>query len=118
MSQSATVQALDAHMKYPNNSGLTPLGHAVLILPCEDDLKTEFIAIPDTVKRNVMIANQECIVIAVGPNAWDGEPTARAKPGDRVLVTQYTGYTTTTTADKRMYRLVNDRDIFCRIDWR
>jgi co-chaperonin GroES (HSP10) len=35
--------------------------------------------------------------------------------GDRVLVTQFAGMMAKGPADGQMYRLVNDRDIFCAI---
>ena len=58
-------------------------------------------------------------MVAIGPLAWKDEAGARAKVGDKVLVTKYAGYLAGQgqTADGLEYRLVNDRDIFARIDW-
>lgn len=101
----------------PNNSGLTPLGHAILVQPYEPEVQSSVIQIPEHVQRAMNMADQRAIVIAIGPNAWEGEGLARAKPGDKVLVTKFAGYFTNQTKDGKAYRLVNDRDIFCRIDW-
>lgn len=102
---------------FENTSGLQPLGHAVLVRTYEPEVQQGMIQIPEHVKRSMNIADQRCVVIAVGPSAWENESSARARPGDRVLVTQYAGYITNHTKDGYTYRLVNDRDIFCRIDF-
>ena len=101
-----------------NTSGLVPLGFAVLVKPYTPEIKKGIIEIPKSVQQSQQAMDQRAIVIAVGPLAWRGEE-ARAKPGDRVLVTKFAGYIAGEgqTADKQEYRVVNDRDIFCRIDW-
>lgn len=100
-----------------NMSGLTPLGHAVLVETYEPEVRGGLIAIPDTVKAAMQSVEQRCRVIAVGPSAWEDEKCQRAQAGDKVLVTKFAGYVTNQTKDGKSYRLVNDRDIFCRIDW-
>ncbi len=102
---------------FENTSGLQPLGHAVLVRTYEPEIQQGVIQIPENVRRSMHVADQRCVVIAVGPNAWEQESAARAAPGDRVLVTQYAGFITNQTKDGHTYRLVNDRDIFCRIDF-
>ena len=119
LSQNGT--GLDAHAvyKFPNPSGLMPLGHAVLVRPYIPEIKktNSMIVIPDQVRQSMQSVDQRAVVIAVGPLAWENEGLARAKPGDKVLVTRFAGYITDQTEDGAEYRLVNDRDIFCRIDW-
>lgn len=118
VSQSSLKTATpDLDLLYLNRSGLSPLGHAVLLKPYEPELRQGTIIIPDNVRQSMHMADQRAVVVAVGPNAWDNEPSHRAKPGDRVLVTKYAGYVTTETQDGQLYRLVNDQDIFCRVDW-
>lgn len=102
---------------YPNPSGLSPLGHAVLVRTYEPEVQRGLIQIPDNVKAAMQTVEQRCVVVAVGPCAWSDEPSPRARPGDRVLVTKYAGFVTTQTKDGQSYRLVNARDIFCKIDW-
>src|SRR5690348_5626609 len=100
-----------------NPSGVAPLGHAVLVAPYEPELKAGSIVIPENVQASMQAVNQRAIVVAIGPTAWADEPCPRAKVGDKVLVTKYAGYVTTQTKDKKLYRIVNDRDIFARLDW-
>lgn len=98
-----------------NTSGLEPLGRAVLIEMVElDELKTKVIQIPDHVRRNSAVMEQRAIVVAVGSEAWHDERKPRCAPGDKVIVTRMAGYMAT-GADGKIYRMVNDRDIFCRV---
>lgn len=98
-----------------NESGLEPRGVAVLIKPYEPERAKGMIELPDFVKGKMAMVNQRAVVVAVGPNAWYDEREARALPGDRVLVTQFAGMMAEGPLDGQQYRLVNDRDIFCRI---
>lgn len=98
-----------------NLSGLKPLGRAVLVRMVElDDMKTERIVIPAHVKSSSATVEQRAEVVAVGSAAWEDEKEPRCAPGDRVLVTKFAGYVTVGD-DEQIYRLVNDRDIFCLI---
>lgn len=113
--------------KMVNTSGLVPLGRAVLVRMVElEDLKTEVIAIPDHVRQSSSVMEQRAEVIAVGSTAWEDEAIMfcgfplwkrpRAKVGDRVIVTKMAGYIAKGPRDQKLYRMVNDRDIFCRIE--
>ncbi len=97
-----------------NNSGLAPLGRAVLIMHYEPEKKDSLIEIPDFIQDRTLMVEQRAIVVEVGPACWPDEP-ARAKPGDKVLIAKMSGYMSTGPADGKRYRLVNDRDIFCAI---
>lgn len=98
-----------------NESGLKPLGRAVLVRPYEPEIKNSVIVIPKSAADRQTMAESRVIVIEAGPSAWEDEPGPRAKPGDKVLVTKFAGYQAVGTADGVQYRLVNDRDIFCQI---
>lgn len=98
-----------------NESGLEPRGVAVLIQTYEPERKGALIEIPDSVKGRMDMVDSRAVVIAVGPQAWYDESQPRAWPGDRVLVTKYAGFMAKGPKDGKMYRLVNDRDIFCAI---
>lgn len=132
MTQHAMVHALNnpqnqmelnIPMPFENTSGLAPLGHAVLVRPYTPEMDRarvqSKIIIPESVDRSTINADQRCIVIEVGPNAWDDEGRARAKPGDKVLVTAFAGYSILPkdSKDGQFYRVVKDQDIFCRIDF-
>jgi co-chaperonin GroES (HSP10) len=98
-----------------NTSGVSPLGRAVLVEYYEPERKESLIFIPESVRKGEVLMEQRAVVVEVGPTAWPNEPP-RAKPGDRVLIAAFTGYATKGPADGRLYRIVNDQDIFARID--
>jgi len=99
-----------------NTSGLEPKGRAVLLRMVEiEDMKTTLIEIPEHVRQNSAVMEQRAEVIAVGAEAWADEREPRAAPGDKVIVTKLAGYITKGPADGKLYRLINDRDLFCRI---
>lgn len=99
-----------------NSSGLEPLGRAVLVRMVElEEMKTKLIAIPDNVRKNSAVMEQRAIVVAIGPEAWSDEKSPRCVTGDKVIVTRMAGYMTKGPADDKLYRMVNDRDIFCKI---
>jgi co-chaperonin GroES (HSP10) len=99
-----------------NKSGLKPLGRAVLVEPYEKELSRTTIAVPDTVRERTQMVETRAIVIEAGPAAWDDEPVPRAQPGDRVLISRFSGSMAKGTADGKTYRLVNDTDIYCQIE--
>ena len=103
-------------MNVENKSGLKPLGRAVLIEPYSPALGSTLIHIPDDVMGREQMVEQRATVIAVGESAWHDEPNPRAKVGDKVLVARYAGFQAQGTADGRMYRFINDRDIFAAIE--
>jgi co-chaperonin GroES (HSP10) len=102
-------------MTTSNNSGLEPRGHAVLVKPYEPDFQSSIIAIPDSYGDRNKMAENRAIIVAVGNAAWDEEPEHRAVPGDKVLITRYAGVMARGPADGEIYRLINDRDVYCRI---
>ena len=98
-----------------NNSGLSPRGVAVLVKQYEPERKGGQIVIPDAVQGRMSMVDNRAVVVAIGPGAWHDEPEPRAKVGERVLITKFAGFMAKGPQDGQMYRLVNDRDIFCAI---
>jgi co-chaperonin GroES (HSP10) len=98
-----------------NPSGLKPLGKAVLIRAYTPERKASVIELPAQVQNSMAMVDNRAVVVEVGVAAWDDEVAPRAAPGDRVLVTKFAGFMATGPADGKLYRLVNDRDIFCAI---
>jgi co-chaperonin GroES (HSP10) len=98
-----------------NESGLHPKGHAVLVKPYEAELLSSIIEIPATVKDSLEVLETRVVVLEVGGSAWQDEREPRAVVGDCVFVTKFAGFVCA-GADGRLYRLVNDRDVFCNID--
>ena len=99
-----------------NESGLKPLGRAVLVKPYEPERASSLIVMPDNVEANQLMVEQRAIVVAVGATCWHDEPAARAQGGDKVLISRFSGYMAKGTKDGKQYRFVNDRDIFAAID--
>lgn len=99
-----------------NTSGLKPLGRAVLIEMLKaNDPKRGMIEIPQHVRESSTIMEQHAKVIAIGACCWNDEPEPRCGVGDKVIVTKMAGYVTRGPADGKLYRMVNDRDVFCKI---
>jgi chaperonin GroES len=97
-----------------NNSGLTPLGRAVLLEPFKVERKTKGgIVLPDSVVQRDELAEQKARVVEVGPHAWRGE-TPWAKVGDLIVFSKWAGHACVGPLDKKQYRVVNDNDIFMR----
>ena len=101
--------------KVENESGLKPLGRAVLVEDYQPERKSGVIVLPDSVAKRESSIEQRARVVEVGPEAWEEEKVPRARPGDLVLVAKYSGYLAMGPNDEKWYRLVNDRDIFAGI---
>ncbi len=115
MGQSEHVIAAQAAGMELNKSGLEPAGVAVLVRQYMPRAKDSKIVIPEHAQTRVAMVDTMAEVIAVGPSAWHDEPRPRAAVGDIVLITKFAGFVAIGPADKCVYRLVNDRDIFCRV---
>jgi len=99
-----------------NTSGLKPLGRAVLVKPYTTEATTPTgIILPDSVRQKDQLAEQRAIVVEIGPTAWAGEPVPRAKVGDKILFSKWSGYQAVGPGDQGVYRVVNDSDIFMQI---
>lgn len=99
-----------------NLSGLRPLGCAVLIEPYEPEVAKTTIALPPQVRERTTMVEMRAVVIEIGPECWKEESQPRARPGDKVFITKFAGHMAVGPKDGKQYRLVNDRDIFCRIE--
>ena len=97
-----------------NLSGLEPLGRAVLVAPYEPEKVGSLIEIPEFVKERTTAVDTRVVIVAIGPNCWPDE-RARAVPGDKVLISKMAGHVARGTADGKLYRFINDRDVFARI---
>jgi len=100
-----------------NESGLKPLGKAVLVKPYQPERKGGMIVIPANVQGRQAMIDHRATVVEVGADAWSDEPQPRAKPGDRVMIAAFSGFMSIGPADGQQYRIVNDRDIFCAITY-
>jgi len=90
-----------------NKSGLKPLGYRVIIETKEHKQTTEGgIYLPPTVSEREEMAQMEGVLVAKGPEAWDGEGP---ELGSKVLFAKYAGYLH--TKDDVKFRVVNDEDV-------
>lgn len=96
-------------------SGLEPLGRAVLLEYYEPERVESMIVLPDAVSDRTRMLEQRAIVVALGPACWPDEP-ARAQPGDKVLISRMAGIMVRGPKDDKPYRVVNDRDVFMKIE--
>lgn len=120
-----------------NESGITPSGNRVLVKPDDIEKKTSGgIIIPDTTADQHMLSQSIGTLIAVGPDSWqhvtetvyelvDGsmKPVRKmvrgysepfAKPGDRVAFAKFGGLQVE-GEDGKVYRILNDEDVTCRV---
>ena len=121
-----------------NLSGIEPLLNRVLIKPDPVEEVTDGgIYIPDNVTEQHQMAQATGTLVAVGPDAYVQErveihrivegqvklvetridrydPEHSPKPGDRVQFAKYGGLADI-GADGEEYRVLNDRDITCRV---
>ncbi len=97
-------------------SGLEPLGHAVLVESYDPEEESRKIIIPETAKQGMKTIETRAVVVAIGPYAWGDEPSPRAQIGDKVLLANYSGVLVQGPLDGKIYRMVNDRDIYCKFE--
>lgn len=83
--------------------------------PYEPEKEKTTIIIPVPVSERQSMVENRAIVIEAGSEAWSDESVPRAKPGDKILMQKLAGVIVRGTADGKLYRLINDRDILCVI---
>jgi co-chaperonin GroES (HSP10) len=98
-----------------NNSGLAPVGRAVLLKPYEPEFAASTVVIPDAVKARTRMLETRAIVVAIGPEAWLNEKEPRAAVGNKVLVSGFSGAIMNGPLDGEVYRMVNGDDIYALI---
>lgn len=127
------VKLMKGGWKKPKNllnpSGLQPVGHAVLVQAYEPDFdaaRRMGLIIPDSVRNNSIMVEMRVRVLELGDMAYRKDYQSwlarlftpyrpRCKPGDKIMVQDYSGAIVIGTLDGKQYRLVNDEDVFVRI---
>lgn len=99
-----------------NESGLKPLGCAILVEYYEPERKSSMIVIPASVLDRTNSLEQRARIVEVGENAWPNEPP-RAAIGDYVLISKMSGAAVVGPKDGKPYRMINDRDVFAQITY-
>jgi co-chaperonin GroES (HSP10) len=98
-------------------SGITPRGHRVLVLPDEIDEKSEggiYLGTATQLDREQM-GQTDGIVIEMGPNAYNDQVSPWCSVGERVIFAKYSGLMRKGN-DGKTYRIVNDLDIVATIE--
>lgn len=99
-----------------NESGITPLGHRVLVLPEVIETKSAGgIIMPDVLNQREEMAQTKGMVIAVGEDAYNDTPSVWCGEGDEVVFAKYSGLLWD-GQDGKKYRILNDLDIVAIID--
>lgn len=99
-----------------NTSGITPLGHRVLVLPEEVEKRTEAgIILHGTYSEREEMAQMKGLVIAVGEDAYGDTASVWCGEGDSVIFAKYAGLLWD-GQDGKKYRVLNDLDIVAIID--
>jgi len=94
-----------------NKSGITPVGHRVLVRPEETERKTASgIVLMDKTAMMEEMSQTQGTVIALGDTCYDDQPSAWCKEGDFVMFGKYAGVVYDGN-DKVKYRILNDKDI-------
>jgi len=94
-----------------NKSGITPVGHRVLILPVDVEKKTDSgIVLIDKTRMMEEMAQTQGVVVALGDTCYDDEPSPWCKVGDLVMFGKYAGVVYEGN-DKQKYRITNDKDV-------
>lgn len=97
-----------------NETGLHPLGHAVLVAPDESQLSS-IIALPEAERDRELMNMTIGKIVEVGPSVWMDEPIPRAFPGDMVVISKFSG-AIVVGKDGKPYRMINADDVYCRRD--
>lgn len=96
-----------------NKSGITPLGHRLLVLPNEVEEVSQggiIIAI-GTGKEREQLSQVMGVVVEVGATCWKDQSVGDwVKPGDTIMFGKYSGLITV-GKDEVQYRLINDLDV-------
>ena len=95
-----------------NNSGVSPAGHRIVVLPDEVELTTAsgiVLSSPTEQKREEM-AQIEGTLVAIGTTAWADQAAPWAELGQRVLFAKYAGLVKV-GKDGKKYRILSDLDV-------
>lgn len=94
-----------------NKSGITPVGHRVLVLPVETERTTKSgIVIMDKTAIAEEMSQTQGTIVAIGETCWDDQPSPWAKVGDFVMFGKYAGVIYD-GLDGQKYRVLNDLDV-------
>jgi len=94
-----------------NTSGLVPVEYKCLVRLDPVEEKRGSIYIPEQAKERQQAAETYATLIAVGGNAFEDWKGSIPQPGDRVIVSKYSGQPPKAGDISDLYRLCVDKDI-------
>jgi len=100
-----------------NVSGITPVGHRVLILPeqVEEKSAAGIILHTGAQKAREEMAQIKGVVVALGTTAYSDQESAWCSVGDKVIIGKYSGLIYQ-GIDELSYRIINDLDVVATLD--
>lgn len=101
-----------------NNSGITPLGHRLLVVPedVEEVTKSGIVIAVGANKEREQLAQIMGKVVAIGNTCWKDQAVGDwVSPGDLIMFGKYSGLITV-GLDEKQYRLISDLDVIAKLD--
>ena len=100
-----------------NNSGISPKGHRLLVLPeeVETTTKSGIVVTTATQEFREQLAQVDGIVVAMGNTCYSDQPEPWCKIGDRIVFGKYSGIIRE-GKDGKKYRVINDLDAVAVIE--
>lgn len=95
-----------------NESGITPVGWRILVLPREIQEKTAsgILLNTDSGRDRESMANTTGVVVAMGDQCFEDLGTPWCKVGDKIIFAKYAGLLYL-GKDGKKYRMINDKDV-------
>ena len=113
MKEVISIAAERFNATFDNLSGISPTGFRVLVRPIEVPDKISSIIKPSEYVEKEKFAQQEGVLVAVSPAAFNYDDAIRDKApqvGSRVLYAKYAGFTRK-GSDGVEYRIIEDKDV-------
>jgi co-chaperonin GroES (HSP10) len=100
-----------------NNSGITPCGHRILVLPEDINETTEsgIVVFTEAQKDREALAQMYGIVVSMGNTCYADQPSPWCSVGNRVSFAKYSGLIYT-GLDGKTYRCINDLDVVAIVE--
>ena len=102
-------------VKMKNKSGITPVGHRVLVLPEQVETTTSSGIIVTLDEKREALAQMYGVVVAMGDSCYRDQSSQWCKEGDRVSFAKYSGLVYK-GIDGKDYRCINDLDIVSLVE--
>lgn len=114
MTTAPVVETVDG---FVDTSGAPAFEYKCVVLPdAVKDTTDGGIALPASMIEQDQLGNVKCVLCNVGGNAFEDWKGRIPKAGERVMIAKYAGILFK-GKDGKEYRLVNDKDLGCAIEF-